>query len=136
MLSRTNGNPNYDSLVTYLRDRSGEDLRWVASFNAKSYDYNIQYVRPDLKTELTNHEFDAVVHRSIALFRRPFVREVYSHLGPARSLFVEHERATAVHPYISDVDGVIVKIMAGNQLPVPTFVDDCLAALYPDGDGA
>jgi hypothetical protein len=82
-----------------------------------------------------NLSLAAVVHRSIALFRRPFVQEVYPHLGPARSLFVEHERATAVHLYISDVDGVIVKIKAGNELPVPTFVDDCLAALYPDGEG-
>jgi hypothetical protein len=134
MLSRNNGNPNYDSLVSYLRDRFGEDLRWVASFNAKSYDYTIRYVRPDLKTELSNHEFDAVVHRSIALFRRPFVQEVYSHLGPARSLLVEHERATAVHLYITDVEGVIIKIKAGNELAVPTFVDDCLAVLFPDGD--
>ena len=125
--------PDYDGLISYLHDRFDDDLRWVASFDAKRYDYTVHYVRPDLKTELSNHEFDVVVHRSIALFRRPYVEEVYAHLGDARTLLVEYERATAVHIYLSDIDGVIIKIRAGNDIEVPTFVDECLAVLYPDG---
>ncbi len=127
----TDTNPDYDRLVATLRDRFGDDLRWVASFDAQSYDYAMQYIRPDLKTELSVHEFDVVVHRSIALFRRPYVEEVYSHLGPARTLVIEHERATAVHLYLSDTEGVIVKIKAGNDISVPAFADDCFAALFP-----
>jgi hypothetical protein len=125
----TDTGPNYDSLVAVLRDRFDDDLRWVASFDATSYDYQIRYVRPDLKTELSSHEFDVVVHRSIALFRRPYLEEVYTHLGDARTLVVEHERATAVHIYLSDVEGVIIKIRAGNDVSIPSFTDDCLDAL-------
>jgi hypothetical protein len=127
----TDASPNFDRLVAFLRDRYDDDLRWVASFDAASYDYRMQYIRPDLRTELSTHEFDVVVHRSIALFRRPYVEEVYTHLGPARSLVIEHERATAVHLYLSDTTGVIIKIKRGNEISIPGFVDDCVAALFP-----
>jgi hypothetical protein len=127
----TDASPNFDRLVAFLRDRYDDDLRWVASFDATSYDYRMQYIRPDLRTELSSHEFDVVVHRSMALFRRPYVEEVYAHLGPARSLVIEHERATAVHLYLSDTTGVIVKIKTGNEIAIPSFVDDCVAALFP-----
>jgi hypothetical protein len=125
--------PDFDSLVTALVDRFDDDLRWVASFDATRYDYDVRYVRPDLRTELTEHDLDVVIHRSIALFRRPFVEEVYAHLGPARTLVVEHERATAVHLYLSETEGVIVKVRAGNEVSVPSFADYLLDALYPDG---
>jgi hypothetical protein len=129
----TDPDPDLDSLVTALVDRFDDDLRWVASFDATRYDYDVRYVRPDLTTELSSHDLDVVIHRSIALFRRPFVEEVYTHLGPARTLVVEHERATAVHLYLSDTEGVIVKIKAGNEVSVPAFTEWCLDALYPDG---
>lgn len=125
--------PDFDSLVTNLTDRFGGDLRWVASFDAARYDYDVRYVRPDLTSELSSHDLDVVVHRSIALFRRPYVEEVYAHLGPARTLVVEHERATAVHIYLSETSGVIVKIRTGNEIGVPSFTKDCLDALYPEG---
>jgi hypothetical protein len=131
----TDPTPDYDRLLDHLRERFEGDLRWVASFDADRYDYTVHYIRPDLKTELTEWEFDAVVHRSIALFRRPYVEEVYSHLGPARTLLIEHERATAVHLYLSETEGVIIKIKAGNEVPIPAFTEDCLAALFPEGDG-
>jgi hypothetical protein len=127
----TDTTPDFDTLVTYLRDRFGEDLRWVASSDAETYRYRVRYIRPDLKTELSTHELDVVIHRSMGLFRRPYVEEVYTHLGPARSLVIEHERATAVHLYLSDTEGVIVKIAAGNEVALPSFADDCFAALYP-----
>lgn len=130
----TDASPNFDRLVAFLRDRYDDDLRWVASFDATSYDYRMQYIRPDLRTELSTHEFDVVVHRSIALFRRPYVEEVYTHLGPARSLVIEHERATAVHLYLSDTTGVIIKIKRGNEISIPGFVDDCVAALFPGAE--
>jgi hypothetical protein len=126
--------PDYDGLITMLRDRFDQDLRWVASFDATTYDYTVHHIRPDLKTELSSHEFEVVVHRSIALFRRPYVEEVYAHLGAARTLVIEHERATAVHLYLSDTEGVIVKIAAGNEISVPGFSDDCFAALFPDSE--
>jgi hypothetical protein len=128
----TDATPDYDSLVTFLRDRYGDQLRWVASFDAETYDYRMCYLRPDLKTELSTHEFDTMVHRSIALFRRPYVEDVYSHLGPARSLVIEYERSTAVHLYLAGGEGVIVKVAAGNEVPLPSFTDDCHAALYPE----
>ena len=125
--------PDFDSLVTHLTDRFGDDLRWVASFDTTQYSYDVRYVRPDLTAELSSHDLDVVVHRSIALFRRPYVEEVYAHLGPARSLVIEHERATAFHLYLSDEEGVIIKIAAGNEVSVPSFTEQCIEALFPDG---
>lgn len=129
-----NSGPDYERLVDHLRGQYGDGLRWVASFDATTYGYRMHYVRSDLRTELSSHEFDVVVHRSIALFRRPYVEEVYSHLGDARALVVEHERATAVHLYLSDTKGIIVKIRAGHEVSLPSFTDDCTAALFPEAE--
>ena len=131
--STPNSEPDYDRLVDHLVDRFGDDLRWVASFDTTRYDYDVRYIRPDLTTELSSRDLDIVVHRSIALFRRPYVEEVYDHLGPARTLVLEHERATAVHVYLSDMTGVIVKIRAGHEVPIPSFTEECLDALYSGG---
>ncbi|KAB1190537.1 hypothetical protein GJR96_16340 [Haloferax sp. MBLA0076] len=127
----TSAAPKYDTLVAMLRDRFDDDLRWVASFDASTYNYTVHYIRPDLKTELSTHDFDVVVHRSIALFRRPYVEEVYAHLGDVNSLVLQHDRATAVHLYLTDSTGVIIKIKAGNNIAIPDFIDDCFAALFP-----
>jgi hypothetical protein len=132
MLFTDNTTPDYDRLISMLQDRFDDDLRWVASFESERYDYTVHYIRPDLKTELSSHEFDVVVHRSIALFRRPYIEEVYTHLGSARTLVVEHDRATAVHLYLTETEGVIIKVAAGNEISLPGFPDDCLAALFPD----
>jgi hypothetical protein len=125
--------PDYGALVAFLRERYGGDLRWVASLDADTYRYKVRYIREDLKTELTTHQLDAVIHRSIAMFDRPRVEKVYSHLGDAQSLVVQHERATAVHLYLDGSRGVVVKIRAGNDISLPGFVEECLAALYGDG---
>lgn len=122
--------PDYDALVAFLTDRYGDQLRWVASFNADNYRYDVRYIRQDLKTELSTHDLDVVIHRSIALFNRPYVEEVYTHLGHARSLVLQHERATAVHVYLGESDGFVVKIRAGNDVSIPGFVDECLDALF------
>ncbi|KTG14042.1 hypothetical protein [Haloferax profundi] len=106
--------PKYDSLVTMLRDRFDDDLRWVAPFDTPTYNYTVHYIRPDLKTDLSPHDFDVVVHRSIALFRRPYVEEVYAHLGNVKSLVLEHDRA------------------AGNDIVIPEFTDERLTALFSE----
>ena len=58
---------------------------------------------------------------------------MYSYLGDATSLVLQHERATAVHIYLTDTDGVVVGIQAGNEITIPEFVDECLAELYDLG---
>jgi hypothetical protein len=120
---------DYDALVAFLRDRYDDDLRWVASYDADTYKYKIRYIREDLKTELTTNKLDVMIHRTIALFDRPYVEEVYTHLGHAQSLVLHHEQATAVHIYLNDREGLVVKIKAGNSVAVPDFVDECLAVL-------
>jgi len=62
MINNTNNGtkPNYDSLVAFLRERF-DDLRWVASFNARTYRHEMHYIRSDLRTELTNHEYGVVI---------------------------------------------------------------------------
>ncbi|MEF8876179.1 MAG: hypothetical protein V5A60_05625 [Haloarculaceae archaeon] len=126
--------PDYDALVAYLLEGYGEDLRWIASFDTGSYRYDVRYIREDLKTELSSHQLDVVVHRTIGLFNRPYVEEVYTHLGDAHSLVLQHERATAVHLYLGETEGLVVKIRAGNEIGVPGFVEDCLRELYAGAD--
>lgn len=128
--------PDYDALVEYLLDRFDDELRWVASFDTKRYRYEVQYIRDDLKTELTEHQLDLVIHRSIGLFSRPNVEDVYRHLGDVEALVLQHEVATAVHLYLSETDGVVIKLKAGNEVGVPSFVDDCLAVACEGSDPA
>jgi hypothetical protein len=124
--------PDYDTLVAFLQERYDDGLRWVASFNTESYQYDVRYIREDLTTELTGHDLDVVIHRSIALFNRPYVEEVYTHLGHAQSLILQHERAMAVHIYLSESEGLTIKIRTGNEIVVPGFIEECLSALYPE----
>jgi hypothetical protein len=130
MFDNATTEPNYDRLVEYLHDRFGGDLRLVASFDTDRYDYTVRYVRKELSTELSSHGLDVPVHRSIALFRRPYVEEVYAHLGSDRTLVVEHDRATAVHIYPSETEGLTTKLRAGNEVAIPSFPEGCLTALY------
>lgn len=124
--------PDYDALVAFLRDRYDDDLRWVACYEADTYRYDVKYIRTDLKTELSSKQLDIVIHRTIALFDRHYVEEVYTHLGDAQSLVLQHEKATAVHIYLNDTDGLVIKIKAGNSIAVPDFIDECLAVLYDE----
>jgi len=47
---------------------------------------------------------------------------------------LHHEKATAVHIYLGDRDGLVIKIKAGNSITVPDFVDECLAVLRGDAE--
>lgn len=120
---------DYEALVAYLRDRFGDDLRWVASFDSARFDYTVRYVREDLKTDLTDSDLDTVVHRSMAVFDRAHVERPYAHLGDVRSLVVDHERATAVHLYLEERRGVVVKVQAGRSVTLPDVREACLARL-------
>jgi hypothetical protein len=122
--------PDYQALVAHLLDRHGDGLRWLACFDSERYSYNVEYIRDDLTTELSTHDLDVVIHRTVALFNRPYVEEVYTHLGDAQCLVLQHERATAVHVYLSDREGLVIKLRAGIDVTLPEFVDECLAVLY------
>ena len=132
--NRTGGpTADYQALVTHLLDRYGDGLRWIACFDSERYRYNVEYIREDLTTELSTHDLDVVIHRTVALFNRSYVEEVYTHLGDAQCLVLQHERATAVHVYLSNREGVVIKLRAGIDVTLPTFVEECLGVLYDDG---
>ncbi|MDG5776991.1 hypothetical protein QA599_11090 [Haloarculaceae archaeon H-GB1-1] len=121
--------PRYDDLKSFLADRFGDSLRWVASFDSDSYTYNVRWIRDDLKTDLSNFDFDTIVHRSMAVFNRRHVEDVYFHLGDANSLVIEHERATAVHVYVDDSRGVVIKLEPDASVTIPEFRTECLSEL-------
>ncbi|HKJ59523.1 MAG TPA: hypothetical protein VKA37_09845 [Halobacteriales archaeon] len=123
--------PDYEALISFLTDRFDGSLRWVASFDSTRFTYNVRYIREDLKTDLSGLEFDTIVHRSMAVFNRRHVEDVYFHLGDARSLLVDHERAMAVHLYLDDRRGVVVKIESGPSVSMPEFREACLERLVP-----
>lgn len=121
--------PNYDALVSFLTERFDDALRWVASFDSHQFTYEVQYIREDLKTDLSGLDFDTIVHRSMAVFNRRHVENVYFHLGDAQSLVVEHEQAMAVHLYLDDRHGVVVKVETGATVSLPELREACLARL-------
>jgi hypothetical protein len=121
--------PDHDALVRWLRSEYGDDLRWTASYDHRTLDHTVRYVREDLKTELSSRELDTIVHRSMALFNRDHVGDAYFHLGDPRSLVVEHEQATAIHVYTGEETGVVVKLRRGATFTMPDFVDDVLTRL-------
>ncbi|RBI64470.1 hypothetical protein DMJ13_08325 [halophilic archaeon] len=123
-------NPEYPQFVSALEERYGDDLRWIASFDSESFAYNVRYVREDLKTDLSDRDLQIIIHRSMAVFNRRHVEDVYSHLGDAQSLVVQHEEATAVHLYLDDRTGVVVKLAAGARVELPTFREEYLDLLY------
>jgi hypothetical protein len=118
--------PRYDNLVTALRDEFGDGLRWVASFDSDAYSYDVRHIRDDLKSDLSGLDLDTVIHRSMAVFNRDHVEDVYFHLGDATALLVRHEKATAVHLYLSRNRGVVVKLEPDVSFRYPDFLDDCL----------
>src|SRR6056297_56607 len=123
--------PAYDDLLDWLQDRFDDELRWVASFDSDSFDYQVRYVREDLKTDLSSLQLEYVIHRSMAVYNRDHLGDVYRHLGDARSLVVEHERAMAVHLYFDESQGIVVKVSTDATVTTPTFTDNAMAVLFP-----
>jgi hypothetical protein len=121
--------PDYDALIEGLDERVGDSLRWVASFDSDRYAYTVRYIRKDLETELSDRELDTIVHRSMAVFNRDHVEDVYFHLGAARSLVVEYEGSTAIHLYLEGGRGVTVKVESGTPVTLPEFREACLEFL-------
>lgn len=123
------GSLDYDALLEYLRDEYGEQLRWAASFDSERYTYRIRTIRDDLRTELTEQQLETIVHRSMALFRRDRMDDVYFHLGEAEAMLVQHERGMALHVYLEASRGFAIKFERDAEVTMPTVVDECLAAL-------
>jgi len=124
--------PAYDSFIEWLRERYGDSLRWVAAFDSDHFTYKVRYIRDDLKTELTGHQLDVLIHRSMAVYNRRHLEDVYNHLGTAQSLVVEHDRAMAVHVYFDGSKGVVVKLCNDASVTTPEFTQDAMAKLFPE----
>ena len=122
----------FEPLVDHLRDRYGDDLRWVANYNARSYDYRFHHVRGDLKGDLKGIQLDHVIHRSLAVYNKRHAEEVYVHLGEADSLVVRYERGTAVHVFLDDRRGVTVMVEPTVEVALPAFTDDCRARVVAE----
>lgn len=124
--------PAFDSFIEWLQEQYGESLRWVASFDSDRFAYKVKYIRDDLKTELTGHQLDVLIHRSMAVYNREHLEDVYNHLGTAQSLVVEHDRAMAVHVYFGGSKGVVVKLRKDASVTTPGFTQDAMAKLFPE----
>lgn len=120
---------NFRALVSHLESEYGDDLRWVASFDSDAITYKVRYVRDDLKTDLSDQELQVIIHRSMALFNRRHVEDAYFHLDDARALLVEYEGATAVHLYLNESRGVVVKLAEGTEVSMPSFREACMERL-------
>lgn len=121
----------FDPLRDHLRETLGEDLRWLASFDAESYDYDFHHVREDLETDLTDRQLDYVVHRSLAVFNKRHVDGIYFNLGESSSLVADYERGRAVHGFLDDRRGFVVTVEPDRDVSLPGFVEECREQL-PD----
>jgi hypothetical protein len=121
--------PRYDALADHLREQYGDDLRWVATFDSDRFTYRVRAIREDLETELSEHQLDTIVHRSMALFDRDRMDDVYFHLGEVEAMLVQHEVAMAVHLYLDGSTGVVVKVERDAEVTMPTQVDEWLGIL-------
>jgi hypothetical protein len=123
--------PAFDAFVKWLQDRFGDSLRWVASFDSDKFSYKVRYVRDDLKNDLTDHQLQVIIHRSMAVYNRRHLEDVYNHLGTAQSLVVEHDRAMAVHLYFDGTRGVVVKLSKDASVTTPEFTEAAMTELFP-----
>jgi hypothetical protein len=121
--------PRYDALVDHLREQYGDDLRWVATFDSDRFTYRVREIRDDLRTDLSEHQLDTIIHRSMALFDRDRMDDVYFHLGETEALLVQHEAAMAVHLYLDDSTGIVVMIDRSAEVRMPTQIDEWLDVL-------
>ena len=117
--------PSVDGLVSYLRDRYGDDLRWVADHDSRTYDYRVHHVREDLRNDLTGNQLDHVIHRSLAVYNKRHAEEVYFHLGDADHLSVSYERGMAIHLFLDDTRGLTVMLEPDVPVTLPTMVAEC-----------
>jgi hypothetical protein len=124
--------PAYGAFIDWLRDRFGDSLRWVASFDSDSFTYNVRHIREDLTSELSGLDLEYVIHRSMAVYNRDHLEDVYAHLGTAESLVVQHDRAMAVHVYFEGSRGVVVKLDTDATVETPTFTGEAMARLFPE----
>jgi hypothetical protein len=124
--------PAFDALLDWLREEFGDALRWVASFDSDSFSYIVRHIRDDLRTELTEQQLDMIIHRSMAIYNRRHLEDVYNHLGTARSLVVEHDRAMAVHVYFDGPKGVVVKLAKDASVRTPEFTREATSRLFGD----
>jgi hypothetical protein len=124
--------PAFDPFIDWLHDRYGDSLRWVASFDSDTFSYKVRHVREDLKTDLTDHQLQVIIHRLMAVYNRRHLEDVYNHLGTARSLVVEHDRAMAVHLYFEGPKGIVVKLSKEASVTTPSFTEDAMRRLFPE----
>lgn len=112
-------------LTSFLRDEYGSDLRWVANYNSKNYDYDIQFVKASLKNELKGNQLDYIIHRSLAVYNKRHTEEVYFHLGESNYLITDYERGTAFHIFLDDTRGVTIMLEPNIPVTLPAFVETC-----------
>lgn len=122
---------DFEPLVDHLVTTHGDDLRWVANYNSQSFSYEFQFIRNDLKTELTGNQLDYVIHRSLAVYNKRHTEEVYFHLGDAHQLTVNYDKGTAVHVFLDDVRGVTIMVEPDLSLVFPDFVEECRDRIKP-----
>lgn len=115
----------FGELVAFLSAEFEADLRWVAVYNAETYDYNFRFIRDDLKTELTGNQLDYLIHRSLAVYNKRHAEEVYFHLGEADSLVVDYDRGRAIHVFLDDVRGVTIMVEPDRSIRLPEFSEAC-----------
>lgn len=113
---------NNDALTTYLKQEAGEYLRGVVSYEDDEYD--IQYIRDDLRTRRLKSEVDKMIDR-LQQELRPAERRAFP-FGDVNSTVRSFEEAMVLHFPKTQGRGTVVTLDPEVARQLNTFIGSCL----------
>jgi hypothetical protein len=112
-----------ETLAKYLKRRIGSGLRTVITVD--EHDYEIQYLRGDLKAQYSKQDFSEVVDdvRVGLPFSTPGIE---SHpIGERRAVVHYYESAFVVQFPFSDTEQILISTTTDAGTDLLNFIEDC-----------
>lgn len=113
---------NADSLTPYLKKEAGEYLRGVVSY--EDTEYEIRYIRDDLRTQRLKSEVDRMIDR-LRQGSRPGERRAFP-FGEVNGIVRSFEEATVMHSSKTQGCGTVVTLDPEFARQLNTFIGSCL----------
>jgi hypothetical protein len=116
--------PEVDQLVTFLRDRVGENLRSVVYYDGEEYD--VAYLQEDVREQYSADEMEEVVEDlGFEALTKPMQEELYVH-GSLNCTVKCFEDAIEMNFPFSEREGVAVSLSGEAFVTQQTFIGKCM----------
>ncbi|MFC7204943.1 hypothetical protein ACFQJC_15605 [Haloferax namakaokahaiae] len=110
-------------LANYLKTRVGDGLRTVIIVSED--DYEIQYLRRDLKEQYSKRAFDEVVD-DVRVESLPLAQLVESHpIGEQRAVVHYYDSAFVVQFPYSDTEQILISVATDAGASLLQFIEGC-----------